>query len=431
MEALRIPSVPIVCLEGNLAMRLYTFERSYRLFEEATQYVPGGIYGPRTPHFLTFGSYPAFISRGEGCRIWDVDGNEYIDYMCSFGTNLLGLRHPKIEEAARRQQERGDCFTLPSDLWVPLAKRLVGTIEKMGWCVFGKNGSDVTSYAITVARAATGKKTILVARGAYHGSHFWCQTYGQGVPEEWKSHIHFFEYNDPEDLRRVVDERRGDIAGAILTPHRHDVLRDQELPTESFVRTVNTLARKEGFLVVIDDIRCGFRLDMRGSAHFYGYDADLNCFGKAMANGYPIAAAMGRPELKSAAEQVFFTGTHFFSGVPFAATLATLDEIEASGAIERIRDLGTRLMEGLREAAAGQRVEVRLSGPPAMPFMTFADDQGFDKSRFFCGEAAKRGIFFHPHHNWFVCAALTEEDIARTLEVAEECFKLTRRQFGG
>jgi len=107
-------------------MKLYEFTKSYQLFEEAQQYIPNGIYGPRTPAFLTFGSYPAFIQRGDGCRIWDVDGNEYIDYMCSFGTNLLGLKHPKVDAAAKKQWENADCFTLPSDLWLPLAKKLWG-----------------------------------------------------------------------------------------------------------------------------------------------------------------------------------------------------------------------------------------------------------------------------------------------------------------
>jgi glutamate-1-semialdehyde 2,1-aminomutase len=412
-------------------MTLYSFTRSYELLEEAKQYVPNGIYGPRSPTFLTYGSYPAFLARGEGCRIWDVDGNEYVDYMCSFGTNLLGLRHPKIDGAARRQQEKGDCFTLPSDLWVPLARKLVETIHGMGWCVFGKNGSDVTSYAITVARAFTGRKEILVARGAYHGAHFWCQGHGEGVPEEWKTHIHDFEYNDPADFRRAVEAERGKIAAVILTPHRHDVFRDQELPGRAFVEAVNEVSRQEGFLVVIDDIRCGFRLKLEGSASHYGYRADLNCFGKAMANGYPIAVAMGRQDLKPAAEKVYFTGTHFFSGVPFAAALATMEEIRASGAIEKIRALGTRLMTGLEEAAAAKGVRVTLSGPPAMPYMTFAGDPGLEKSRFFCGEAARRGIFFHPHHNWFVCAALTDADLAKTVEVSQECFRLTREKFGG
>jgi len=410
-------------------MKLYDFTRSYALFEEAKRYVPNGIYGPRSPMFLTFGSYPAFIERGDGCRIWDVDGNAYIDYMCSFGTNLLGLRHPKVDAAARAQWDKADCFTLPSDQWVPLAKKLVETLDDSDWCVFAKNGSDVTSYVITVARVATGRQDILLAHGAYHGSHFWCQPHGEGVPEAWKSHVHYFEYNDAEDLKRVVAEHRGNIAGIMLTPHRHDAFRDQELPAPEFVAAVNALARQEGFLVLIDDVRCGFRLKLAGSARFYGYEADLSCFGKAMANGYPIAVATGRAELKAAAEKVYFTGTHFFSGVPFAAAIATIDEIRASGAIEKIDRMGRLLMDGLRQAAAAAGEAVRLTGPPAMPFMAFADDPAFEKNRFFCGQAARRGIFFHPHHNWFVCAAITEADIRQTVDVAADCFALTKEKF--
>lgn len=412
-------------------MKVYDFKKSYELFEEAKKYVPNGIYGPRTPTFLTFGSYPAFITRGDGCRIWDVDGNEFIDYMCSFGTNLLGLKHPKVEAAAKRQMENADCFTLPSDQWIPLAKKMTDTIHNGDWCVFGKNGSDVTSYSIAVARVYTGKWVILAARGSYHGSHAWCQPHGAGIPDEWKSHIKYIEYNDPDDLKRAVEENRGTIAAIILTPHRHDAMKEQELPSKEFVDTVNTLAEKEKFLVIIDDIRCGFRLNLSGSAQHYGYNADLQCFGKAMANGYPIAVAMGRESLKEAGTKVFFTGTHFFSGVPFAAAIATIDEIKASGAIEKIQKLGTMLMKGMAEAASSQGVGVTLSGPPAMPFMNFHDDPTFEKNRYFCGEAAKRGIFFHPHHNWFVCAAMEEKDIQQTLEVSSLCFKLTKDQYGG
>lgn len=412
-------------------MKLYEFQKSYQLFEEAQQYVPNGIYGPRTPTFLTFGSYPAFISRGDGCRIWDVDGNEYIDYMCSFGTNLLGLKHPKVDAAAKAQWEKADCFTLPSDQWLPLAKKIVGTISGVDWCVFGKNGSDVTSYAITLARIFTGKMDILLAKGSYHGSHFWCQPHGQGVPEEWKSHVHYFEYNDAADLKRVLSEHKGTVAGIVLTPHRHDAMRDQELPTKEFVDAVNALANKDGFMIIVDDIRCGFRLDLAGSAKHYGFNADIQCFGKAMANGYAISVAAARRELMDAAKTIFFTGTHFFSGVPFAAALACIDEIQASGAIEHIRKTGTMLMDGLRQAAGAQGLSVSVTGPPAMPYMTFADDPLFETNRFFCGQAARRGIFFHPHHNWFVCAAMKESDILKTLDVASVCFKLTKEKLGG
>jgi glutamate-1-semialdehyde 2,1-aminomutase len=308
---------------------------------------------------------------------------------------------------------------------------MVETIDGLDWCVFGKNGSDVTSYAITLARVYTGKMDILLARGSYHGSHFWCQPHGQGVPEEWKTHVHYFEYNDAEDFRRVWAEHQGTVAGVVLTPHRHDAMRDQELPKPEFVEAVNSLARKDGFMVIIDDVRCGFRLDIAGSSKHYGWKADIQCFGKAMANGYAISVAGARRELMEAAKTIFFTGTHFFSGVPFAAALACIDEIRASSAIEHIRRMGTMFMNGLADAAAAAGVKVSVTGPPAMPYMTFADDPLFETNRFFCGEAARRGIFLHPHHNWFVCAAMQEADIQKTLDVASVCFKLTREKIGG
>jgi glutamate-1-semialdehyde 2,1-aminomutase len=233
------------------------------------------------------------------------------------------------------------------------------------------------------------------------------------------------------DFKKLVDSHRGNIAAVMLTPHQHDAMKNQELPTKEFVNAVNDLAKKEGFLIIVDDIRCGFRLKIEGSALYYGWNADLQCFGKAMANGYPISVAMGRDALKDAAKKIFFTGTHFFSGVPFAAALAAIEEIQSSDAIQKIDTMGKKLMKGLEESASANGLKVTLSGPPAMPFMTFADDPIFETSRYFCGEAARRGIFFHPHHNWFVCAALTDEDMKKTLAVADECFKLTKKKLGG
>ncbi len=372
-------------------MKLYEFTRSYEMFEEAKKYVPNGIYGPRSPLFLPFGSYPAFLKRGEGCRIWDVDGNEYIDYMCSFGTNLLGLKHPKIDAAAKAQMEKADCFTLPSDLWIPLAKKMTSTVKGGDWCVFGKNGSDVTSYAITVARVHTGRAVILIAKGSYHGSHFWCQTHGEGVPAEWKTHLAYFEYNDVADFKRVVDENRGKVAAVILTPHRHDALCDQELPKKEFVDAVNATAGSEGFDIIVDDIRCGFRLDLQGSARHYGFNADQQTFGKAMANGYPIAVAAGRSDLKPPPKSLLYRNALFLRcSLRRGHRNDRRDQVERR--IQKIDTMGKKLMKGLEEAASATGVKVTLSGPPAMPYMTFENDPTFETNRYFCGEAARRGF---------------------------------------
>lgn len=406
-------------------MKPYTFTRSYEMFEEAKEVIPGGIYGPRSPTFLTFGSYPAFLSRGEGCRIWDVDGNEYIDYMCSFGTNVLGLRHPKVEAAARAQMEKGDCFTIPSDRWIEAAHAIVDRIEGLDWTVFSKNGTDVTNYAVRLARVHTNKRIILTAQGSYHGNGSWCVPMTTGIPEEYLSLTKKFNYNDPDSVRLAFEENAGDVACAVITPMRHDTFFDIEYPSKEFLAALRECCDQEGALLISDDIRCGFRLDMRGSHVFFGYEPDVACFGKAMANGYPIAAALGKAELKESATMVFFTGTHFFSAVPMAAMIASLQAIEEENAIAHIEEMGNMLKAGMESQAREQGVPICYSGPPSIPFMTFKVDNAFDISCFFGAEASKRGVFLHPHHNWFLCAAHKKEDIEKTLEVTGECFRLT------
>jgi glutamate-1-semialdehyde 2,1-aminomutase len=223
-----------------------------------------------------------------------VDGNEYIDYLCGLGAIVLGMRHPKVEEAARRQAQEGDLMTFPSERWVELAEDLVGRIPGMEWAIFAKNGSDVTSYLTRVARAATGKPGIAMISHAYHGSHFWCEGPHPSIPPEYQYHVYPFRFNDVEDFERVVVEHRGRLAAVILTPVRHDVASDQELPEPGFFKSIRAICDREGMLVLLDDVRCGFRYHENGSAAYFGLEADMIAFGKALSNGYPLAAAMGK-----------------------------------------------------------------------------------------------------------------------------------------
>ncbi|TAL29753.1 MAG: aminotransferase class III-fold pyridoxal phosphate-dependent enzyme [Spirochaetes bacterium] len=409
-------------------MKLYSFEKSYKMFEDAKRMVPNGIYGPRSPHFLTFGSYPCFFTRGKGSHVWDVDGNEYIDYMCSFGTNVLGMCNPEVDEAAIEQMKRGESFTLPTDRWNELAAVLVKQVRGMDWTAFGKNGSDVTTYATSVARRHTGRKTIITINGAYNGAHFWCSHSAAGVPEEYRAHVHSFNFNDRDGLSRLIGEHKGDIAGVMLTPHHHPAMADQVLPDPEFYRGLEALCRKEGIVIIMDDIRCGFRLHENGSHCYYGCDPDIVCFGKAMANGYPISAITGKAAFKAAAEAVYFTGTHFFAAVPMAASIATIDIINRDGVIKKLLDTGVKLRDGMLAQAKAAGMAVHYTGHPVMPFMRFENDADFSVNRLFCGEAARRGVFLHPHHNWFVCLGHSQADIDRTLEVAAECFKIVKEK---
>lgn len=412
-------------------MELNRFTRSYEMFERAKQIIPGGIPGPRTPLFLTYGSHPVFSARNQGARFWDVDGNEYLDYMCGFGAVVLGFRHPKVDEAARKQMERGDCFSMPSNLWLELAEFLVQELPAADWAMFAKNGSDVTTYAAMVARNHTGRPGIVMAHHAYHGLHHWCIESNIGIPPEYQTHTHRFQYNDLEDLEQLVSEKKGQLAAVMLTPVGHWSLKDQEEPAPGFFSGVRKLCDREGLLFIMDDIRCGFRIKYEGTHAYYDQvEPDLICFGKALSNGYPVAAAVGKKFLMETAPKVYFSGTYFYSAAPMAAAIAALSEIKASGAIEKIKALGTRFQNTLREQARARGVKVVVSGHPAMPFLRHEEDPNFEKNRFFCGEAAKRGIFLHPHHNWFISAALTDADLNQTFEVTDTCFKLSKEKYG-
>ncbi|MGH7860143.1 MAG: aminotransferase class III-fold pyridoxal phosphate-dependent enzyme, partial [Candidatus Binatia bacterium] len=294
------------------------FRRTQALFERASRVVPGGIYGHQTPLMLVPGEYPYFFERGEGARVWDVDGNEYIDYMCSYGPIVLGHNHPSVEEAAAAQRKKGNCFNGPTPLWVELAEELVALTPFADWAVFGKNGSDVCTWAIELAREHTGKPKIVKAAGAYHGTHAWCTPLPGGTTPEDTANVATFRYNDLESLRRVVAENDGNVAGIIVTPFRHEAFHDQELPVEGFLQGVRSLCDEKGIVFILDDVRAGFRLHLGGSGERFGVRPDVACYCKAIANGYPLSAALGREFLREAAKKIFFTGSYFTSGVPMA-----------------------------------------------------------------------------------------------------------------
>lgn len=407
------------------------FTRTQQLFERAMNVVPGGIYGHQSPLMLVPGAYPYFFARGEGSHVWDVDGNEYIDYMCSYGPIVLGHNHPKVEEAAATQRRNGNCFNGPTELWVELAEYLVELTPFADWAAFAKNGSDVCTWAIEIAREHTQRPKIVKAAGAYHGTHAWCTPMPGGTTPADTENIVTFRYNDLADLQRVVEENQGQVAGIILTPFRHEAFHDQELPVEGFLKGVRQLCDEEKVVFILDDVRAGFRLHLGGSGELFGVQPDLSCYCKAIANGYPLSACLGRNEFKSAAEQVFFTGSYFTSGVPMAAALATLKELKASGGVERMRQIGTLLQRGLEDQARSHGMSITYSGPPAIPFMSFvADEGGFERSRRFCAESIRRGVYLHPVHNWFLTSAHTEADVRRTLEGTDEAFTAVKREFG-
>ena len=402
------------------------YRRSLELFDRAARVIPGGIYGHASPVIALPGAFPYYAERARGSRYWDVDGNEYIDYLCGYGPMILGHQHPEVEEAAARQQRDALCLNHPGPIMVELAEHLVSLVDFSAWAVFGKNGSDMTTWALQVAREKTKRRKILKVTGAYHGMGAWCTPGHAGLLDEDRAHIHDFQWNDLESFDRLLRQFPGDIAGVIMTPFHHEVFKPSEMPAPGFWPHIEAACRREGIVLILDDIRAGFRLDLRGSHKFFGFEPDLICFCKAIANGHALSAALGRKELRVAASKVFLTGSYWNGPPAMAAALACLKILQRDDTVSALRRSGEMLMSGL--VAAGQRrgFAVSASGPPAVPYLSFADDASLRRQQRFCGEVALRGAFFHPHHNWFLSAAHTDEDIAATIRMADEAFAVIR-----
>jgi len=410
-------------------MRDFSVSKAY--FERAAKVIPGGIYGSKSPGFLVPGHFPYYLSRAQGSHIFDADGNEFIDFLCGFGSQIVGYGNPAVDEPALEQARKGDLLNQPHPVMVELAERLVNLVDGMDWAVFVKNGTDATTLATSLARVETGKQIILAAEGAYHGAANWCSTNVYPVlAQSEQRDVRFFPYNDVSAIKALFEANAGKIACIILTPYHHPTYKAQELPTPEFIRTVEELCLAEGSLLIIDDIRANFRLDIRGSHTFFGAHPDLITMGKALANGYPISVLLGKENLRHAASGFFISGTYWMSSVPMIAAMATLKEMVRMGGTNRLATLGQTLKEGLESLGHEAGFSVRLSGPLAIPYLTFDEDPDLYLNQQFCASMADKGIYLHPHHNWFISLAHTEDDIARTLDSAREAFRELRPNVG-
>ena len=391
------------------------FANSQSLFRRAAAVIPGGIYGHTTPAATIPGSVPYFAASGSGCRYTDVDGNTFIDFMGGYGPMILGYHHPEVEAAATAARQLGAAVNHPTSLLVELAEKLTQRIDFADWSVFAKNGADLTNWSLMVAREVTQRPKILKIRGAYHGTAAWCTPGHGGLIPSDRADILEFPFNDIPALEALFNFHRNQVAGLILTPFHHPAFADSVLPTPEFVAACNRLCRDHGALQILDDVRCGFRLSADGSHSVFGYTPDLAVYCKALANGHPLSACVGRTPHKAAASRVFLTGSYWGDPAPMAAALATLDIIARDNIPARLTALGERFVTGFLALGEKHHTPLVASGPPAMPYVRVADDPSFLRTQALCAAAIAQGVFLHPHHNWFISAAMTEADIADAL----------------
>ena len=416
-----------------MATKINNYTKSREWFDRAVKVVPSGVYGhlgPAEGNFMPVTSFPLMGDRAQGSYFWDVDGNRFIDYMCAYGPNVLGYNDPDVDAAAMEQLKKGNCMTSPSYKMVEFAELLVDTVACADWAFFAKNGNDVTTAAIMTARAATHRKKIVFVNGYYHGVSPWTQKidYPGIIPEDVANNL-YIDWNDFDQLQKVFDDNKGEIAAFISTPYMHGNYLDNCLPADGYWKKVRELCTANGTVLIVDDVRCGFRLDLAGSDHYYGFEADLICFCKALANGYNVSALCGKDSLKNAVSSLSYTGSYWLSAMPFAAGIACINKMKELDTPRMFRELGLKLTDGLKEVAAANGFNMVVSGEPSLFYLRLADDDSLFIHQDWIQECVKRGIFFAGHHNHFINASLTEEDIKYTLDVADEAFKAIRPKY--
>jgi glutamate-1-semialdehyde 2,1-aminomutase len=388
----------------------------------AAKVIPGGMWGHQNATRVPVG-YPQYFSRGEGCRIWDADGRSYIDYMCAWGPMILGYGDPDVEEAAARQRAQGDGLNGPTPRLVELAELMVDTVAHADWAMFSKNGTDATTACVTIARAGTGRRKVLVARGAYHGAIPWCTPSVAGVTEEDRAHLVYYDYNDAASLDEAAASVKGDLAAIIVSAFKHDLGKDHVLPERAFAQAARRIADEADAALIVDDVRAGFRLDIGGSWELVGVKPDLSAWSKAIANGRALAAVTGNDRFREGAKSIFTTGSFWTAGVSMAASIATITKLRDTNAVGLMSASGERLRAGLQAQARKYGLALRQSGPAQMPVFLFEGDEDRSLGSRFCLEALNRGVYFHPTHTMFLSAAHTSEIIDETLEITEEAFK--------
>ena len=304
---------------------------------------------------------PVFLAKGKGCRVWDVDGNEYIDYIQGLLPNILGYAHEEVNAAVAEQLGQGHSFSLPHPLEVELAERLTRLIPCAEKVRFGKNGSDATSGAVRAARALTGRERIACC--GYHGWQDWyigSTTRNAGVPEAVRALTHPFVYNDLGSLQKLLQEHKGEFAAVIMEPVNFWP------PAAGFLEGVRELAHEHGALLIFDEICSGFHFGLGGAQKKFGVTPDLACFGKAMGNGFPISCVVGRADVMKVFEDIFFSFTFGGEVASMAAAMKVLDVLEghrcaSSHGCERARAAGGTECAGERGGIAGSHPVHRLS----------------------------------------------------------------------
>jgi glutamate-1-semialdehyde 2,1-aminomutase len=405
------------------------YDRSQRLIERAERVIPiGSQTFSKSRLQLPPGAAPLFLTYGDGGRAYDVDGNEYVDLVSALLPNVLGYRDPDVDLAIRRQLTRGISFSLPTILETELAERLVKHIPCAEMVRFGKNGTDATSAAVRLARAAT-KRDRLILLG-YHGWQDWyigATTRNLGVPASVSALSHLAPYGDLAAVEGLLKNHPDEFAAVMLEPMNNTE------PPPGYLQGLKDLVHHHGALLIFDEVITGFRWSIGGAQKLYGVTPDLAGFGKAMGNGMPISAVVGRADIMRLMEDIFYSATFGGEALSLAAAIATIDKIEREAVTDRLWSTGGELMNQARAriASTGLSDVVGLAGAAPWAILTYKDHAKASKEAIktlFLREMIAAGVLINASHN--VCFAHSPSDMGRVLAAYDHALGVLREALG-
>ena len=400
------------------------YQKSEKLLDRALKSIPlGSQTFSKSLTQYPKGVSPFFIEKGRGAKVWDVDGNEYIDFVSSLAAVTLGYCDEDVDKAVQEQMKNGVVFSLPHRLEMEVAEKLIDIIPCAQKVRFAKNGTDATTASIRIARAYTGREHIAVC--GYHGWQDWyigSTTRDLGVPMPVKELTHKFEYNNIESLEKIFQEN--EMACVIMEPM------NVEYPKNNFLDKVKELAHKNNALLIFDETITGFRYSLGGAQELFNVVPDLATFGKGMANGYPLSAVVGSNEVMQKVEDIFFSGTFGGETLSLAATSSVIDKYKQEKVTERFSEMGIYLLEQLNKLINDQRLSdiFFTSGHPAWSFLHIkeqAEYSVFEIKTFFLQEMFKRGILTLGSHN--LSFSHTKKEVDKLLEVYDEVLPIIKQ----
>lgn len=394
------------------------------LWRRADKVMPSyAMFLTRSARYAGYNVLPGFTVEGQGCRVKDADGRSYIDYTGSAGPNLLGYRHPEIEAAASAQRKRGDLTPMFSPLMIEFCERLLQWTDGFDWALPLKRGSDATELAMRVARASTARPHIIMFKDSYHGSNREQSLLFEGVPADALNHLSRLPWNDVAALDNFKSVSGEQVAAVLLSPlDQPGGTHPTRYASPEFVAAINRFRKRTGAVVILDDVRAGFRLHPKGSHKAMGLDTDMLCLGKALGNGYGIAGLMGTEAMRGGAERILYASTFIYSAVCCRAGIATLNVYERDNAFATMQRSGERLVAGIQKSAAQHGQRISISGPATHPTMLYLNDPDSAKMETFCHEAAKRGALFHPRIWSFISSAHDDASIDETNKIVNQSF---------